>query len=86
VDVGLLLLFQALMQELLIVAKTELARQCRGGAVGGDLVMLDLLGGGDQGGVAQIVALHHRQHLFGLEDQRPHRLVGVRPRVGTIPS
>ena len=83
-NVSLLFLFKALVQHALIIAQVKLASQSRGGAIGRDLVMFELLGGCDKPCIAKVVALQHCQHLFGFIHERLHGLVGMRPRVRTM--
>src|SRR5690242_6075081 len=60
------------VQLLLIVAKVELAGQRGGAAIGCDLVMFELLCGGDQPCVAKIVTLQDICHLLRFRDQCLH--------------
>jgi len=83
-NVGLLFLFKALMQHLLIIAQVELASQSRSGAISCDLVMFELLGRCDKPRIAKVVAVQNCEHHFGFIHKRLHRLVGMRSRVRTM--
>src|SRR5437763_9718083 len=50
--IGLLLLLEALVQLVLLVAQGELASQCCGGAIGGDFVVFELLRRSDEARIA----------------------------------
>jgi hypothetical protein len=72
------------MQHPLLVTQIELARQRRRRAVGGNLVMLDPLGGRDQACIAQIVCRQHGEHFHRFGHQCLHGLVDMSGRIGAM--
>ena len=72
------------MEQPLIFPKIELTRERGRAAVSCNLVMLELLRGGEETRVAKIVAFQHTDHLVGFLDQRLQSLVGVRGRGRTM--
>jgi hypothetical protein len=76
-NIGLLFLFEAPVQRFLVGGQVQLVGKGSRGPVGGDLVMLEPLCGGDETRVAKLVPLQHFDHFLAFIDQRLHCLVGV---------
>ena len=77
--IGLLFLFEALVQHSLLVAEVELASQSRGSTVGGDLVMFELLGRCDKPRIAKSLYWARRSIFTCSCGASGSRLIDLKP-------
>src|SRR5690606_12266375 len=71
--VGSFLLFERLRELLVVLGEAEHFGEGCGGAIAGDLVMLDALRGGDDGRIAYVGLLGFLDDILAFGDQAAHR-------------
>src|SRR6266700_6359810 len=84
--IELAFLVETPVQHLLLVAQIQLTGKRCGGAVSGNFVMLKLLGGGYQAGIAEVVSAEYAKHFPRFMDEGLHGLVDVCHWVGAMLS